>query len=181
MEEPKNLETPAKKRMNWGALLAWVGLFALLGIVAIGMKVKQAPPVAIGKLVPDFTLTMFDGSQVQLKDLRGKVVVINFWASWCKPCEQEAADLEAAWRYYEAGIWCSRHRLTNTEPASRPTWPGLISLIQAGPGIYTSKAFVHRCAETYIIDHEGILAYKFSPSSLNEIRLSSTLLEPNKR
>ena len=36
-----------------------------------------------------------------LADLRGKGVVLNFWASWCKPCEEEAADLEAAWRKYK--------------------------------------------------------------------------------
>lgn len=45
-----------------------------------------------------FTLTMFDGRKLSLEDLRGKAVFLNFWASWCLPCREEARDLEAAWK-----------------------------------------------------------------------------------
>lgn len=57
---------------------------------------------------PDFELALFDGhdgglgvSRLNLSDLRGKVVLINFWASWCVPCEEEAPDLQAAWQAYQ--------------------------------------------------------------------------------
>lgn len=48
-----------------------------------------------GALAPDFTLTLFNGQPLRLSDLRGKVVVLNFWASWCDPCKKEMSALQA--------------------------------------------------------------------------------------
>lgn len=55
----------------------------------------------VGRQAPSFTLKLFDGKKISLEDLRGKVVFLNFWASWCVPCRAEAKDLEAAWKKYE--------------------------------------------------------------------------------
>ena len=52
----------------------------------------------IGEPAPDFQLTLVDGSKVSLADLRGKVVVLNFWATWCVPCRTELPTLDA---YYQ--------------------------------------------------------------------------------
>ncbi len=52
-------------------------------------------------LAPDFTLTLFDGRRLRLSDLRGKPVVLNFWASWCPPCREEAPTLEKGWETYK--------------------------------------------------------------------------------
>jgi cytochrome c biogenesis protein CcmG/thiol:disulfide interchange protein DsbE len=52
----------------------------------------------LAKQAAAFTVTLFDGRQVSLDDLRGKAVFLNFWASWCVPCRTEAKDLEAAWQ-----------------------------------------------------------------------------------
>ena len=87
---------------QWGRILPWVGLTALLVLVGVGLIRTQEGPVSAGQKAPDFILTTFDGQEIALSDLEGKVVVLNFWASWCKPCESEAADLEAAWRSHQS-------------------------------------------------------------------------------
>ena len=50
-----------------------------------------------GKPASDFELTLFDGQSLRLSDLQGKVVVLNFWASWCPPCRAEMPDFEEMW------------------------------------------------------------------------------------
>ncbi|MBI2165933.1 MAG: TlpA family protein disulfide reductase [Chloroflexi bacterium] len=55
----------------------------------------------VGQQVPDVKLILLDGSVISLKDLRGKGVVLNFWASWCAPCRKEMPDLEQVWREYK--------------------------------------------------------------------------------
>ena len=86
-----------KRGWTW---MAFVVVLALLGLLAWGLKKAQAGPLDKG-LAPDFSLTGFDGRQATLSQLRGQVVIINFWASWCPPCREEAAYLEQTWRKYK--------------------------------------------------------------------------------
>ncbi len=55
----------------------------------------------VGNAAPDFTLKTLEGQTVRLSDLRGKPVVLNFWATWCPPCRQEMPDLEKAYQKYK--------------------------------------------------------------------------------
>ena len=50
--------------------------------------------VKAGEMAPDFTVELVDGSQLSLKELRGKVVLLNFWATWCPPCRQELTRVQ---------------------------------------------------------------------------------------
>jgi len=59
------------------------------------------PAPRIGRLAPDFTITEADKSTSKLSDYRGKIVVLNFWASWCGPCKLEIPDLEAFYKEYK--------------------------------------------------------------------------------
>jgi cytochrome c biogenesis protein CcmG/thiol:disulfide interchange protein DsbE len=98
-ENEDSLAPPAKSRRT-GLIVTFAVILALLGLLAWGLRKVQAGPVASG-MAPDFTLTSFDGRTVTLSELRGQVVIINFWASWCPPCREEAAYLEQTWRKYE--------------------------------------------------------------------------------
>lgn len=63
-----------------------------------GETSKQSLPTVINFAAPNFTLSGEDGKTYRLSDYRGKVVVLNFWATWCPPCRQEMPALERAWK-----------------------------------------------------------------------------------
>ena len=101
--------TPKRGVPIWAQILIWVILAGLLALVGFGLQRAQNPMAVTGKPVPDFDLVFYEGyqynttPQMKLSDLRGKIVMINIWASWCKPCEQEAPELEQAWQFYKDG------------------------------------------------------------------------------
>ncbi len=68
--------------------------FVLASAAPISMSAPP-PSVKVGKPAPDFTLTLVDGSRVTLDDLRGNVIVLNFWATWCVPCRTELPTLDS--------------------------------------------------------------------------------------
>ena len=65
-----------------------VFLFVLGGLTRVDAQEKETL-VKVGDDVPEFVVEMFDGQKIDIKDLKGKVVLINFWATWCPPCQEE--------------------------------------------------------------------------------------------
>lgn len=165
-QQPKTTpqESQAPTGPQWGRILAWTGLTALLVIVGLGLIRTQEGPVRAGQEAPEFTLTTFDGEVITPEDMEGKVVVLNFWASWCKPCESEAADLEAAWRMHQSrdDILFLGVDYVDTEPEARGYLEKFDITYPNGPDLRTSvsQAFrIRGVPETYIIGKDGVLVH----------------------
>jgi cytochrome c biogenesis protein CcmG/thiol:disulfide interchange protein DsbE len=129
-----------------------------------------------GEPAPDFTLASFDGSEISLSDLQGQVVVLNFWASWCSPCRQEAADLQSVWEMYEgqgAVFLGVSHK--DAEDAARAFVEefGLTYSNGADPGGKISRAYgITGVPETFVIDGEGKVARSYiGPVVADELAL----------
>jgi cytochrome c biogenesis protein CcmG/thiol:disulfide interchange protein DsbE len=158
----------------WIQIIIWVFLVGLLAILGAQLNRTQEGTVQPGSRISDFTMALFEGyefngqSQINFSDLHGKVVVINFWASWCKPCEQEAAALQAAWQEYEptgqvvfigadyvdtpteANIYLKKFNITYPNGEDR-------DIQRARP---LSQYFrITGVPETYFIDKNGVLRY----------------------
>ncbi len=110
---------------------------------------------------PDFTLKALSGDNLRLAELRGQVVLINFWATWCGPCRQELPVLETLHRRYEdAGFTVLGVNVEGeAEPAqalaSGVSFPMLIDAGQEVSKLYDLKAM----PSTFVVDRDGVVRY----------------------
>jgi cytochrome c biogenesis protein CcmG/thiol:disulfide interchange protein DsbE len=184
MTDTTNTATAQKRGVPvWVQIIVWGLLVTLLVVVFLGLRRAQQGTVQPGDKIPDFTLTLFSDygyqgqSEVKLSDLRGKVVVLNFWASWCKPCEQEAAEMQEVWTYYEPGgeVVFLGADYVDTEPEARVYLKKFGITYANGPDMGTKISQMFRIKgvpETYFIDREGLLQFvKVGPfTSAEEIK-----------
>jgi len=99
--QPLPAAEPKAQIWSTGArVLVILGVLGFIGLLGWGLYQVQKEPLEKG-MAPDFSITSFEGQTYTLSELRGKVVIINFWASWCPPCREEAAYLEQTWRKYK--------------------------------------------------------------------------------
>ncbi|MGZ9163697.1 MAG: TlpA family protein disulfide reductase [Anaerolineales bacterium] len=164
-------------------IIIWVFLVGLLAIVAMGLNRAQQGTVQPGQVIDNFALPLYSGyeldgkSEISMEELHGKVVVINFWASWCKPCEQEAAELQSAWMEYEptGQVVFLGVDYVDTEPEARVYLKKFGITYANGPDLATriSQYFrIKGVPETYFIDRNGVLQYvQVGPfTSIDQIR-----------
>ena len=178
------IPTPVRRAVPlWAQIIIWGVLVGLLVVVAITLNRSQQGPVQPGDRLNEFQMTMLSGyelngqTQTTLSSLKGKVVMINFWASWCKPCEQEAADLRAAWQYYKdkGQVVFIGMDYVDTEPEARAYLKKFDITYPNGPDLGTKVSQLFRIKgvpETYFIDRTGVLRYvQVGPfTSLDEIK-----------
>ena len=178
------IPTPNRRAVPlWVQVMIWGVFVGLLVIVALTLNRSQQGTVQPGDKLSNFTVTMFTGyelnnqTQASLSSLKGKVVMVNFWASWCKPCEQEAADLKAAWEYYKADgrVIFIGMDYVDTEPEARAYLEKFDITYPNGPDLGTKISQLYRIKgvpETYFLDQTGVLRYvQVGPfSSLDQIK-----------
>lgn len=75
-----------RRGIGWGTMM--------LAALSCASVAAAEPRAVVGKPAPDFEMTMLDGSKTRLADLKGQVVVLNFWATWCVPCRKELPTLD---------------------------------------------------------------------------------------
>ena len=183
MTEAQNTAPERKGVPLWAQIIIWVMLVGLLVIVAMGLNRTQQGTVQPGQVINNFKLPLYSGyqidgkSEVHLEDFRGKIVVINFWASWCKPCEQEAAELQKAWTEYEptGEVVFLGIDYVDTEPEARVYLKKFGVTYANGPDLATNISQYFRIKgvpETYFVDRDGVLQYvQIGPfSSIDQIR-----------
>ncbi len=130
---------------------------------------------ATGDQAPHFELALFDGESLSLEGLRGKIVVLNFWASWCPPCKWEMPAFEEMWKEYrDQGVVFVGVAVSDEERLARDfatktgiTYPlGLDSI-----GTIARDYRAYGLPTTFIIDREGNEIRKFGVANEAVLRL----------
>lgn len=186
--EPMGFEEPTEerdlRREGLRRLFVWLPVFAalvaLLGLLGWGMWRQQAgsPGVitndgpatvsVMSRPASDFRLPLYDPfngqSEFQLSDYRGQTIVLNFWASWCPPCREEAPVLESVWRQYQAedvifvgvDIWDTEQDARAYIREFNITFPNVID----NRGKVAVEYGLTGVPETYFITPEGMISRK---------------------
>lgn len=145
-------------------IIALIILGGFLAFLYIGLKRTYQGPVTVGQPVKHFALQTFGGEIINTSEQDDKVILVNFWASWCKPCESEAAFLQQAWEQYEptGEVLFLGVDYVDTEPEAKASLAKFGITFPNGPDLGTriSQEFrIRGVPETYIIKKDGTLAY----------------------
>ncbi|MEE8121684.1 MAG: TlpA disulfide reductase family protein [Anaerolineales bacterium] len=139
------------------------------------------PSPRVGFLAPDFTLESLSGDPISLADMRGKVIVLNLWASWCPPCREEMPALQRVYQEnHERGLEVLAVNMTAQDNLAAVeafvqefnlTFPILLDI--SGE---VGKAYLMRALPTtFFIDQEGVIQRVIVGGPMSEVTLQSTV------
>jgi len=152
-------------RTGGSRLLILLAGVLILGVVfgIVWMQSAKYEPLVVGKQAPDFALSDLNDKPYRLSDFRGKVVFLNFWATWCKPCREEMPSMEVLYKNFEKDglvvLAVSIDRVTTTKDippfvkGMNLTFPVLIDSWGQTDKPYKRMGV----PETFIIDQEGVI------------------------
>jgi len=125
----------------------------------------QASVAQPGLPAPDFELLDIEGNIWKLSELKGQVVFVNFWATWCPPCREEMPSMQELYKAMPKDHFKMLTILSNDNPALAATFAeknGFEFPILEDPGSEVGRAYgITGVPETYIIDKKGILRQKY--------------------
>jgi cytochrome c biogenesis protein CcmG/thiol:disulfide interchange protein DsbE len=178
IDEPEK----AKRSPVFYVIIGIVGVFVVILALAL-FRTNQSQPTS--GPAPDFELTLFNGYEgnagqtpIKLSDLKGKVVVLNFWASWCIPCADEAEDLQAVYqKYKDQDVVFLGVDWTDIEGDALNYLKRFGITFANGPDLQTKIGPLYHITgvpETYVIDRAGTVQY-FKPSPITVAELSGVI------
>lgn len=140
-------------------------LLLLLGLALLPLAASNAAAVANQSPAPGFTLAKLQGGTASLSEYRGKVVLLNFWATWCVPCIREMPSMETLWQKYQGrGLVIlavatdnddnGQPRIRNFMKRLKLTFPVLLDPENQASDLYE----VSGVPVSYLIDREGKIA-----------------------
>jgi len=158
-------EPPSLGRRRLVVSLGGLVILALaFGIV--WLQSSKYEPLTVGMAAPDFSLPDIEGKTVRLSDYRGKVVFVNFWATWCKPCKEEMPSMEILWENFKSEdfvmLAISMDRVTTKKdiPPFIESMKLTFPILTDSWGQTDKRYKLMGVPETYIIDQSGVLREK---------------------
>jgi cytochrome c biogenesis protein CcmG/thiol:disulfide interchange protein DsbE len=132
----------------------------------VWLQSSKYEPLTVGMAAPDFSLPDIEGKTVRLSDYRGKVVFVNFWATWCKPCKEEMPSMEILWENFKSEdfvmLAISMDRVTTKKdiPPFIESMNLTFPILTDSWGQTDKRYKLMGVPETYIIDQNGVLREK---------------------
>jgi cytochrome c biogenesis protein CcmG/thiol:disulfide interchange protein DsbE len=158
-QSERKIEAPSTRAVNfWRILFLGAGV-AFIVLLAVRLWQTNVQGQRAAGEAPDLSFTTFDGEDIELRELRGKGIVINFWASWCTPCREEADLLEQTWRREkDNGIVFLGLDYLDQEPAALAYLAEFDITYPNGPDLRSQAARRYRIQgvpETFFVSPEG--------------------------